>query len=541
MSMLNSISKTGLLLALLLASGQCVRAGDLLRWGNAGDPILYTNSIAVAESLGWVVALYEDGGNGTIDAPDAVGNDDILRHITTFGSAGGDGYFYEDWTNPAGAGVNPGASVYTRIFNAVSIASATLYANIGSVLNTIPAYNNDPPNTGGYYSPNDPVTASSWQVVPEPGALALMTLGGAALFWLRRKRSALLTIILASLCISAGAAAPQVVGFDHNGNLMFQGAAASNYYSLEFAPTASGPWTNWGAVTEQPITGAVMTAPVPVYYRVRQMDAGSYPQYATGTPLYAESDPYWNQEKGNYATGMPLYSFSEADPQWQAEKAGYATGTPVYAETDPKWLSESGVVWSAINSKQPLGNYATGTPLYAESDPAWTAEKTNIVITYKNITNEFTIPFWEHTYGTVRLLKNVIVLNASDPSMYEDDTATYDFGDIPASSRLVQVSGKLFDSCSNEVWNADYGKVVLNIRRYSLVTGSLIQDTTLVQTANGYIGGVTNFSVTITPPMLIDKSQSAYLLYVLLDDQYNTYRCTNKSLSVGPVTLKYIQ
>jgi len=37
----------------------------------------------------------------------------------------------------------------------------------------------------------------------------------------------------------------------------------------------------------------------------------------------------------NYATGTPLYVYSETDPVWESVKAGYATGTPVYAETDP--------------------------------------------------------------------------------------------------------------------------------------------------------------------------------------------------------------
>jgi len=80
--------------------------------------------------------------------------------------------------------------------------------------------------------------------------------------------------------------------------------------------------------------------------------------YATGTPVYVETDPVWASEKAGYATGTPLYVYSESDPVWLSEKAGYATGTPVYAETDP--------VWDAAKS-----GYATGTPIYAESDPVW--------------------------------------------------------------------------------------------------------------------------------------------------------------------------
>ncbi len=84
--------------------------------------------------------------------------------------------------------------------------------------------------------------------------------------------------------------------------------------------------------------------------------------YATGTPVYVESDPVWLSEKSGYATGTPVYA--ETDPVWENEKAGYATGTPVYAETDPVWENEK-------------AGYATGTPVYAESDPVWSAARTN--------------------------------------------------------------------------------------------------------------------------------------------------------------------
>ena len=105
--------------------------------------------------------------------------------------------------------------------------------------------------------------------------------------------------------------------------------------------------------------------------------------FATGTPIYAESDPVWLAERSNYATGTPLYA--ESDPVWLAERSNYATGTPLYAESDPVWLAErsnyatgaplyaeSDPVWLAERS-----NYATGTPLYTESDPVWLTERSN--------------------------------------------------------------------------------------------------------------------------------------------------------------------
>jgi hypothetical protein len=116
----------------------------------------------------------------------------------------------------------------------------------------------------------------------------------------------------------------------------------------------------------------------PDYYTKLQVDA----LFATGTPVYVESDPVWAMEKSAYATGTPLYAFTETDPTWTAASNLYylksqadtlfATGTPVYAESDPVWLAEK-------------SGYATGTPLYAftEVDPLWAAAS-NVIIAQIN-------------------------------------------------------------------------------------------------------------------------------------------------------------
>jgi hypothetical protein len=78
----------------------------------------------------------------------------------------------------------------------------------------------------------------------------------------------------------AGAEPLSIIGFETGGGMAFEGATVDNYYTLEFAPTLTGPWTNWGSVCEQAITGKVMSLPSPFFYRIKQTDSSAFPPYA---------------------------------------------------------------------------------------------------------------------------------------------------------------------------------------------------------------------------------------------------------------------
>ncbi len=171
------------------------------------------------------------------------------------------------------------------------------------------------------------------------------------------------------------------------------------------------------------------------YYTAAQADAA----FATGTPVYVESDPVFSTSVaagitssetarwetaygwGDHGTAGYLTSFTEVDPLWSAASNAYytaaqvdavfATGTPVYAESDPafsvsvaagitsvettRWetayvwgdhgaagyltsFTEADPLWSAASNayytaEQADAAFATGTPVYAESDPAFSA------------------------------------------------------------------------------------------------------------------------------------------------------------------------
>ncbi|HBA86248.1 MAG TPA: hypothetical protein DCZ95_19370, partial [Verrucomicrobia bacterium] len=141
-------------------------------------------------------------------------------------------------------------------------------------------------------------------------------------------------------------------------------------YAFSFGTNAASliqALTNNECWLESSVNGGALTPrhrllAVPYAFHADMLDGRDASAFATGTPVYVEMDPIWNAQKSSYATGAPLYGFTEADPVWATEKSLYATGTPLYgySEADPIWLAER-------------ANYATGSPVYAEADPLWNA------------------------------------------------------------------------------------------------------------------------------------------------------------------------
>lgn len=84
------------------------------------------------------------------------------------------------------------------------------------------------------------------------------------------------------LFVTTTFAAPlTIIGVDTSSGITFEGATVSNYYTIEFATAIGGPWTNWGSISDQPITGSVMTVATPLFYRIRQTNSSAFPPYAT--------------------------------------------------------------------------------------------------------------------------------------------------------------------------------------------------------------------------------------------------------------------
>ena len=165
--------------------------------------------------------------------------------------------------------------------------------------------------------------------------------------------------------------------------MQFEGGTISNFFTLEFAPTVDGPWTNWGAVSSASITGTVMSLPTPFFYRIVQTPSNAFPPYATGTPVYVENDPAWTA-----ASQSVLYGWSEitnpvADSVARAGVASNASGIAAVGAVASNALSASATNGWEVGSH---AGFSTGlfTVAVAQVSTLFTGEGETLPATFHN-------------------------------------------------------------------------------------------------------------------------------------------------------------
>ncbi len=77
--------------------------------------------------------------------------------------------------------------------------------------------------------------------------------------------------IVIALAHASALAQPIITSLNGNGQLTWTNPPATNGFTVQWAPAATGPWsTNWEALDSLVVTGSQTTAAVPMFYRVAQ-------------------------------------------------------------------------------------------------------------------------------------------------------------------------------------------------------------------------------------------------------------------------------
>jgi len=172
-----------------------------------------------------------------------------------------------------------------------------------------------------------------------------------------------LTNEVATVAYSAATVKPSPAGTDYT--FLPPMTSAFNFVFGDFGDPAT--WSEYPATDPVDFGGQTISNIGGIDGIVTFADMPVLPGYATGTPLYAytETDPVWLAEKSAYATGTPLYTFTELDPIWTAASGAVweAINSGVGTETDPIWSAASND-YATVAS---LSAYATGSPLYEVS------------------------------------------------------------------------------------------------------------------------------------------------------------------------------
>ncbi len=182
---MNKMMKLTAYVAMVVFCSQFSMAVSSISWANNGNPLVYTNNVDIPSASTWVLRMYESANSTIHFAVGSPGVDTYTGIQNTWNSAGPDGYFTFEISNPGTFGLADNDWVYSVLFNADSVAAATLYCvlddNGGGANQILPAGNGiwayELMNNTSTLTPAGTAPGEWHDMIPEPATWAFMGIG----------------------------------------------------------------------------------------------------------------------------------------------------------------------------------------------------------------------------------------------------------------------------------------------------------------------------------------------------------------------------
>jgi len=136
-------------------------------WENLANYVYTPGGARIPTANNWAVGIYQDTGNAGVGP---WGEDTLISENKVWQSPG---YVTGSFTSSGGF------NAFARIFNASSISGASMFVNVGSGVHAVPTL--DAVQIHNWDIGGTAPSGSDWQLIPEPGTMALFGLGLATL------------------------------------------------------------------------------------------------------------------------------------------------------------------------------------------------------------------------------------------------------------------------------------------------------------------------------------------------------------------------
>jgi len=273
-------------------------------------------------------------------------------------------------------------------------------------------------------------------------------------------------IFIALAYSSAQAQPPVITSLQGNGQLTWTNPAATNGFTVQWAPVVTGPWfSNWNALDSLITSNMQTTVPVPMFYRVAQGFSSasmrgtwisSGPGYGN-TYLIAQEDGIWSESSminpsrpaGYFTVGLSgrvTNTFLSPHDSAPMTSSGSFSGANLIA-ADPPYTNNvlrrvENTAWCAGNWTGTLVATNTASSDFGNSYPvSFSVDTRGLVTNFTGINNfpDFS-GFTGVTVGRMFALTNGVTAGffyPGDKSFPENGTSQNSYNQISISGTLI--------------------------------------------------------------------------------------------------------